>query len=199
MTTVLQNRTSVQREPQYQAIWRMQEEIHMLYERLNMWCYATLRQWHHCAISATIVQLALVAPVDDTEFEVGFESVPICARSSVVERCPDKTEVESSILSGRTNTDKPAGGRFSDLCEAERCEPSRANPEPGSRKIRCDGDGFICDHKAMAQKISLTTSTPRRKSRGLASPALRMLDQRSVRSPCSERSGPTPGTTPRIR
>jgi hypothetical protein len=85
------------------------------------------------------------------------------------------------------------------LCEAERCEPSRANPEPGSRKIRCDGDGFICDHKAMAQKISLTTSTPRRKSRGLASPALRMLDQRSVRSPCSERSGPTPGTTPRIR
>ena len=57
---------------------------------------------------------ALVAPADDTAWQefsakkYGLKAVSsICASSSVVERCPDKTEVVGSIPTWRTSPRPP--------------------------------------------------------------------------------------------
>ncbi len=69
--------------------------------------------------------------------------------AQLVERPTDTRKVLGSTPSARTkyrNTCPAAG--FLILCEAQRCEPSRANREPGSRNFDCGGRRNICDHCA---------------------------------------------------
>ncbi len=65
----------------------------------------------------------------------------------MVERCPDKTEVESSILSGRTRNNKqPLRAVFVYWCEAERCEASRPSREPGPATESSGGETRVVGH-----------------------------------------------------
>src|SRR3989344_6686375 len=65
------------------------------------------------------------------------------ACSSVVERCPDKTEVHGSIPCTRTKDRKPALLQvFCLLCGGGGCRTRTRGREPGARKFRAAGGNY---------------------------------------------------------
>src|SRR3989338_7996150 len=87
------------------------------------------------------------------------------AHSSVVERCPDKTEVHGSIPCAPTGIEREEGRRNGSFFVEESCCPPKANPPSeekprGFQRAECefDSEASMCAHPVKSKKTTSRSS-----------------------------------------